>query len=72
MEQDYKKESAVTQALGGYDAAWLRDRRVKCMQDLESEGYSLNSGSSIRLADQDDSDSSESLKELDVAEGVIR
>lgn len=72
LEQDYKKESAVTQALGGYDAAWLRDRRVKRMQDLESEGYSLNSGSSIRLADQDDSDSSESLKELDVAEGVIR
>lgn len=36
--------------MGGYDSAWLRDKKVQRIQDLESEGYSLKSQSSTELS----------------------
>lgn len=56
LEKDYRKDSAASEALGGSDPAWLKDRKVRRLKDLESEGYSPRSRSSTDVSEVDDKD----------------
>ena len=56
LERDYKEESATSHALAGYDSTWLRNRRVKRFEDLESEGHSLKSKTSTDFSGDDPKD----------------
>ena len=53
LERDYKEESAVSQALAGYDSTWLANRKVKRFEDLKSEGHSLKSQTSTDFSGDD-------------------
>ena len=56
LERDYKEESAASHALAGYDSTWLRNRRVKRFEDLESEGHNLKSKTSTDFSGDDPKD----------------
>ena len=50
LQKDYEQENqANLSPTGGYDAQWLKDKRVKSMGDL-SDNYSMRSSSSLDLS----------------------
>ena len=56
LEREYKEESAASHALAGYDSTWLRNRKVKRLEDLDSEGHSLRSRTSTDFSEDDAKD----------------
>ncbi len=56
LERDYKEESAASHAPVGYDSTWLRNRKVKRFEYLESEGHSLKSRTSSDFSGDDPKD----------------
>ena len=66
LKKDFKEESTMGFQLKESDPAWLLDKKVKRLQDLNGEGYSIRNRSSTEVARSEKSDEEdEELEDLE-------